>query len=80
MSKQPSVKHKYHPKKDFLEITIKHYALSKKSEREKIIIKLLHQLEQSAAPNIAKVRAAKKKRAKLPKSPMKDSKIQEVGD
>ena len=80
MTKEPSVEHKYHSKKDRLEITVKHYGLCKKPTRETIILKLLKELERSAAPAIADAKASKKKRSKLPKGPMKDSKLQEVGD
>jgi hypothetical protein len=47
MSKEPAVRHTYHAKKDHLEITIKHYALKKKADRENLIRHLLHHLEKS---------------------------------
>lgn len=85
MSKAPSVDHDYHPKKDRLEITIKHYALKKKSDREGLIKHVLRRLEKS--PTLAKATAkkannktAKKKPGKLPKSPIKGSRLVEVGD
>ena len=49
MSKEPRVRHQYHAKKDRLEITIKHYALKRKADREDLIKHLLHRLEKGAA-------------------------------
>ncbi|QPF88820.1 hypothetical protein [Bradyrhizobium commune] len=81
MSKKPSVDHDYHPKKDRLEITIKHYALKKKSDRESLIKHILGRLEKAPALAKATVKKAKKaKRGSLPKSPIKASKLVEVGD
>ena len=80
MSKKPSLDHDYHPKKDRLEITIKHYALDKKSDREGLIKHILHRLEKSPALAKATVKKAKKKPGKLPKSPIKGSRLVEVGD
>lgn len=80
MSKEPSVEHKYHSKKDRLEITIKHYALGKKSDREKIILKLLQAVERSPALSIANAKKSKSDKAKLPKSPTKESKLPVAGD
>jgi hypothetical protein len=78
MSKKPSVDHDYHPSKDRLEITIKHYALKKKSDREELIKHILRRLEKN--PALAKANVKKAKRGKLPKSPMKRSRLVEVGD
>ena len=80
MSKKPSLEHDYHPKKDRLEITIKHYALDKKSDREALIKHILHRLEKSPALVKATVKKAKTKPGKLPKSPMRGSRLVEVGD
>ena len=80
MSKKPSLDHDYHPKKDHLEITIKHYALEKKSDRENLVKHILHRLEKSPALAKATVKKAKSKKGKLPKSPMKGSRLVEVGD
>ena len=82
MSKKPSLEHDYHPKKDRLEITIKHYALEKKSDREKLIKHILSRLEKGPALAKAKVKQAKQKAksGKLPKSPMRGSRLVEVGD
>ena len=71
MSKKPSVEHEYHSKKDRLEITVKHYALGKKTDREKIIVKLLKDLERSPAVAVANAKASRKKKSKLPKNPTK---------
>jgi hypothetical protein len=80
MSKEPSVEHIYHSKKDRLDITIKHYALVKRADREKIIMKLLKELQRSPAPSIASAKASKKQKSKLPKSPPKESKLPVTGD
>jgi hypothetical protein len=78
MSKAPSVHHEYHSKKDRLEITIKHYALNKKSDRENFMKHVLHRLEKG--PGLATASAKKAKHQKLPKSPMKENKLEQVGD
>jgi hypothetical protein len=80
MSKKPSVEHEYHAKKDRLEITIKHYALKKKSSREKIIITVVKALQRSPALDIASAKASSKKKGKFPKSPTKVSKLPITGD
>lgn len=73
MSKKPSVQREYDAKKDRLEITIKHYSLKKKSEREDLMKHLLQGLEAGAG-------AKKAKQGKRPKNPWKETKIPEVGD
>jgi hypothetical protein len=80
MSKKPSVDHDYHPKKDRFEITIKHYALKKKSDREALMKHILRRLEKSPALAKATVKKARAKPGKLPKSPIKGSRLVEVGD
>jgi hypothetical protein len=80
MSKKPSVDHDYHPKKDRLEITIKHYALAKKSDREGLIKHLLRRLEKAPALAKATVKKAKANHGKLPKSPIKGARLVQVGD
>ena len=80
MSKEPSVEHNYHSKKDRLDITVKHYSLGKKSERKKIILKFLNALERSPARSIANAKKSKSKKAKLPKNPTKESKLPVTGD
>lgn len=80
MSKKPSVDHDYHPKKDRLEITIKHYALKKKSDREDLIKHILRRLEKGPALAKATIKKARAKRDSLPKSPVKASRIPQVGD
>jgi hypothetical protein len=74
MSKKPSVQHDYDAKKDCLEITIKHFSLKKKSEREDLMKHLLQRLEEGAGL------AKKAKRGKLPENPWKETRIPEVGD
>lgn len=78
MSKEPSVDHDYHAKKDRLEITIKHYALKKKSDRDVLIKHILRRLERN--PALAKATAKKAKRGKPPKSPARGARLAEVGD
>ena len=79
MSKeQPAVRHKYHAKKDRLEITIKRYALKRKADRESLIRHLLHYLEK--CPALAKANAKKAARKSLPKNPTKEFKLVQVGD
>jgi len=80
MSKKPSLDHDYHPKKDRLEITIKHYALEKKSDSENLIKHILRTLEKSPALAKATLKKAKAKKGKLPKSPIKASRLVQVGD
>ena len=69
MSKEPTVRHKYHAKKDRLEITIKHYALHKRADRDDLIKHVLHHLEKG--PALAKANAKKAKKQNLPKNPTK---------
>ena len=78
MPKQPSVRNEYHAKKDRLEITIKRYALKKKSERKDLMKHLLQWLEGS--PGLARANEKKAKRGKLPKNPWKERKLPIGGD
>jgi hypothetical protein len=78
MPKQPYVRNEYHAKKDRLEITIKRYALKKKSERKDLMKHLLQWLEGS--PGLARANEKKAKRGKLPKSPWRESKLPIGGD
>jgi hypothetical protein len=78
MSKEPSVRHKYHAKKDRLDITIKHYALKQKADRESLIKHILHSLEKR--PALAKATGKNAEKQKLPKNPTKESKLVQVGD
>jgi hypothetical protein len=80
VSKAPKVEHKYHPKKDQLDVKIKHYSLGKKAALEDVILKILRALERSPATIIAVAKETKKKKAKLPKSPIKESKLPVIGD
>ncbi len=68
MSKKPSVEHEWHPKKDRLDISIKHYALKKKSKREHLIQQILAGLE------------SKKLSKGKGKGPLKETKLPQVGD
>jgi hypothetical protein len=78
MSKEPSLRHEYHRKKDRLDITIKHYALKKKSDRKDLIRHLLARLEKG--PALARANAKRANGHKLPKAPMKETKLVQVGD
>jgi hypothetical protein len=78
MPKKPSVQSKYHAKKDRLEITIKHYALKKKSERKDLMKNILQTLEAGAG--FAKATREKAMRGKLPKNPWKETKLPRTGD
>lgn len=78
MSKEPSLRHEYHAKKDRLEITIKHYALKKKSDREDLIRHLSSRLEKG--PALARADAKRAKGHKLPKGPMKETRLVQIGD
>ena len=71
MSKMPSIHHEYHPKRDRLEITIDHYSLKKKSEREDLVKYLLQRL--MGGTDLAKT-------LKRAKNPWKETRIPEVGD
>ena len=59
MSKEPSLRHEYHAKKDRLEITIKRFALKKKSDREDLIRHLSSRLEKGPALAKADAKTAK---------------------
>ena len=65
-------------RKDRLEITIKHYALKKKSERKDLMKHLLRWLEGS--PGLARANQKKAKKDKLPKTPWKETKLPVGGD
>jgi hypothetical protein len=78
MPKQPSLRNEYHAKKDRLEITIKHYALKKKSDRKDLLKHLQRWLEGS--PGIGRANEKKAKRGEAPKSPWKERKLPIGGD
>ena len=65
MSKEPTISHKYHAKKDRLEITIKHYALHKRPDRDDLIKHVLHHLEKG--PALAKANAKEGQKTKSSK-------------
>lgn len=75
--KKPSVENKYHPKKDRLEISIKHYRLKKKTDREDLIKHLLRGLEADSSSSTS---AKNKKGKERDKSPIKETKLPLVGD
>jgi len=78
MPKKPSVRNKYRAKKDRLEITIKHYALKKKSERKDLMKHVMQWLDGS--PGLARANEKKAKKGKLPKNPWKERKLPIGGD
>lgn len=67
MSRKPSVEHEWHPKKDRLDISIKHFELKKKSKRERLIQQILASLES-------------KRLSKGKGGALKESRLPEVGD
>jgi hypothetical protein len=76
MSKAAAVKHEYDSKKDKFKITVKRYALDKKSDRKAVIKTLLHVLDQSSD---AAVKGDKKRSGKS-RSPIKETRLPETGD
>jgi hypothetical protein len=77
MSKKPEIKHKYHAKKDQLEISIHGYALKSKSSRDAIMLKVIKAVEKGPARLIADAKDGKPKKLRgVPK----DNRLVEVGD
>jgi hypothetical protein len=76
MSKKPSLRNEYHAKKDRLEITIKHHAVS---DRKDLLKHLLRWLE-GRGPALAKATEKKVKTDELPKNPWKETKFSVRGD
>jgi hypothetical protein len=77
MSKKPSVEHKYHTAKDRLDLSVKHYHLKKKSDREDLIKHLLRGLEASPSSG----GSAKSKKGKdSDRTPIKETRLPVVGD
>jgi hypothetical protein len=71
MSKKPTIKHEYDRDKDRFEITLKHYSLKKKWLRSELIDSLLGTLDK---------KSVSKKRGRHVKDPIKNSRLEEVGD
>jgi len=71
MSKKPAVKHGYNREKDRFEITLKRFSLKKKWLRTELIDTLLGMLDKNSV---------RKKGGRHVKDPIKNTRIEEVGD
>jgi hypothetical protein len=71
MSKKPAVKHGYNRKTDRFEITLKRFSLKKKRSRTDLIDTLLGALDK---------KSMRRKGGKHVKDPIKNTRIEEVGD
>jgi hypothetical protein len=81
MAKKPEIQHEYHAGKDKLKISIQGYALESKKTRDKIMRKLMAEVESRPDRLIAGAR--KKSKAgpgKKLRGQQKASKLIEVGD
>jgi len=71
VSKKPAVKHKYDRKKDHFEITLKRFSLKKKWLRSELLDALLGMLDK---------KSVRHKRGQHVKDPIKNTRLEEVGD
>ena len=71
MSKKPKVEHGYNRKKDRFEATLKRFTLKKKWLRTELIDALLGTLDK---------KSVRQKRGRHVKDPIKNTRIEEVGD
>jgi hypothetical protein len=71
VSKKPSLEHAYHPKKDRFEIKLKHFSLKKKRQRSDLIASLTAMLDGKSKHH---------KRGKHVDDPIKNNRLEEVGD
>jgi hypothetical protein len=71
MSKKPAVKHGYNQKKDRFEITLKRFSLKKKWLRTELIDTLLGALDK---------KSVRHKSGQHVKDPIKNTRIEEIGD
>lgn len=71
MSKKPTIKHDYDPKKDRFEIILKRFSLKKKWLRTELIDALQGRLDD---------KSVRHKRGRHVKDPIKDTRLEEVGD
>jgi hypothetical protein len=71
MSKKPAVKHGYNRKKDRFEITLKRFSLKKKRSRTHLIDTVLGALDK---------KSMRHKSGRHVKDPLKNTRIEEVGD
>jgi hypothetical protein len=71
MSKKPAIKHGYNRKRDRFEITLKRFSLKKKWLRRELLDALLGTLDK---------KSVRHKRGRDVKDPIKNTRIEEVGD
>lgn len=71
MSKKPEIIHDYDRKKDRLEIKLKHFGLEKKWLRRELIDTITQTLDK---------KSVRKKRGHKVKDPIKNTRLEEVGD
>jgi hypothetical protein len=71
MSKKPALEHAYDRKKDRFKITLKRFSLKKKWLRRELIDELLGTLDK---------KAVRRKRGQHVKDPIKNTRLEEVGD
>ena len=71
MSKKPAIKYEYDRKKDRFEITVKHFSLKKKWLRTELIDALQARLDE---------KSVRHKRGGQVKDPIKNTRLEEVGD
>jgi hypothetical protein len=71
MSKKPKIVHDYDSKKDRLEITLKHFDLGKKWLRRELIDTVTQTLDK---------KSVRKRRGRKVKDPIKNTRLEEVGD
>ena len=71
MSKKPAVAHAYNRKKDRFEITLKRFSLKKKWLRRELIEGLLATIDKTSARH---------KRGRHTQDPIKNTRLEEVGD
>lgn len=71
MSKKPSVEHKYNHKKDRFEIRLKHFSLEKKWLRSELVDSLVAMVDKKSRHH---------KRGKHAEDPIKNTRLEEVGD
>ena len=71
MSKKPAIEHEYNRKKDRFEITLKRFSLNKKWLRTELVDSLTATLDK---------KLVRRKRGRDVKDPIKNTRIEEVGD
>jgi hypothetical protein len=71
VSKKPAIKHEYDRKKDRFEITLKRFSLKKKWLRSELVDALMRALDR---------KSVRHKRGRHVKDPIKNTRLEEVGD